>query len=77
MAKIHHVSTKTLRHYDDQGVLKPAWVTPGNEYRYYSTEQFEQLNTIQYLKDIGFSLTSIKDHFDHRSIDRMIGMLEA
>ncbi|MFD2706555.1 MerR family transcriptional regulator [Salibacterium lacus] len=77
MAKIHHVSTKTLRHYDDLGLLKPIWVNADNGYRYYSTEQFEQLNTIQYLKDMGFSLKTIKDHFDHRSIDRMISMLEA
>ncbi|UZM97938.1 MerR family transcriptional regulator [Lysinibacillus sp. MHQ-1] len=25
-----------------------------NGYRYYSTEQFEQLNTIHYLKELGF-----------------------
>ncbi len=66
MAKLHNTTIKTLRYYDEIGLLKPIDTDPNNGYRYYSTEQFEQLNTIQYLKEIGFTLKEIKRHLDHR-----------
>ena len=32
-SKIHHVTTKTLRHYDEIGLLKPAFTAPDTGYR--------------------------------------------
>ncbi len=75
MAKLHNITMKSLRYYDEIGLLKPIQTT-SNGYRYYSTEQFEQLNTIQYLKKLGFSLKEIKAHFDHRDIDGFLDLLE-
>ncbi|GAE36288.1 MerR family transcriptional regulator [Halalkalibacter akibai] len=76
MAKLHNMTMKTLRYYDEIGILKPIQIDESNGYRYYSTEQFEQLNTIQYLKKLGFSLKEIKDHLDHRDIDGFLELLE-
>ncbi|MDT8861826.1 MerR family transcriptional regulator [Alkalihalobacillus sp. MEB130] len=76
MAKLHNITMKTLRYYDEIGLLKPIQIDLNNGYRYYSTEQFEQLNTIQYLKELGFSLKEIKGHLDHRDINGFLDLLE-
>lgn len=76
MAKLHNMTMKSLRYYDEIGLLKPIQIDASNGYRYYSTEQFEQLNTIQYLKKLGFSLKEIKAHLDHRDIDGFLELLE-
>jgi effector-binding domain-containing protein len=54
-----HISVKTLRHYDEAGLLTPAWVDPESGYRYYAARQIAQLNRIMVLKDFGFSLDEI------------------
>lgn len=76
MAKLHNTTVKTLRYYDEVGVLKPYHVELESGYRYYSTDQFEQLNTIQYLKELGFTLKEIKNHLDHRDIEGFLALLE-
>ena len=40
VAKMFHLSASTLRHYENIGLLSPAYVAPESGYRYYSTEQF-------------------------------------
>lgn len=76
MAKLHNTTIKTLRYYDEIDLLKPIHTDRKTGYRYYSTEQFEQLNTINYLKELGFSLKEIKKHLDHRDIDGFLYLLE-
>lgn len=60
-AHMNHVSIKTLRHYDEYDLLKPAYVNIENGYRYYTTSQIADLHQILALKDIGFSLEEIKN----------------
>ncbi len=76
MAKLHNTTIKALRYYDEINLLKPIHKDGNNGYRYYSTEQFEHLNTIHYLKELGFSLKEIKGHLDHRDIDSFLNLLE-
>lgn len=58
-SRLSRVSVKMLRHYDELGLLKPAWVDPATDYRYYAAEQLPRLNRIVALKDLGFSLDQI------------------
>jgi DNA-binding transcriptional MerR regulator len=58
-SKLSRVSVKTLRYYDQVGLLKPARVDRFTNYRYYSVEHFHRLNRILALKDMGFSLEQI------------------
>jgi DNA-binding transcriptional MerR regulator len=58
-SQLTRVSTKMLRHYDELGLLKPAFVDPDTQYRYYSADQLPRLNRIIALKDLGFSLDQI------------------
>ena len=59
-SNICKVSTKTLRYYDEIGLLKPSVIDPENGYRYYSIEQLEQMIFINRLKSYSFSLDEIK-----------------
>jgi DNA-binding transcriptional MerR regulator len=60
-SNICKVSTKTLRYYDEIGLLKPSEINPENGYRYYSIEQLERMLFINRLKSYSFSLEEIKE----------------
>lgn len=76
MSKLHNMSIKTLRYYDEIGLFKPSMVNQKSRYRYYTIEQFERLNTINYLKTLGVPLKDIKEHLEDSSIDRFMKLLE-
>ncbi len=59
-SKMNMVTVKTLRHYDEIGLLKPAHIDHINGYRYYSSKQLPVLHQILALKRMGFSLDEIK-----------------
>ena len=58
-SKLSKVAVKTLRYYDEIGLLKPDQVAPFTGYRYYSADQLPRLNNILILKDLGLSLEQI------------------
>ncbi|MCT4592963.1 MAG: MerR family transcriptional regulator [Anaeromicrobium sp.] len=76
MSKLHNTSIKTLRYYDEIGLFKPIEVNKNNGYRYYSVEQFEKLNTINYLKFLGIPLKEIKTYLETRNIDYFLELLK-
>lgn len=59
VAKMLKVSTRTLRFYDEKGLIKPAYIEE-NGYRFYEKEQIRQIELILFLKELGFSLKQIK-----------------
>ena len=63
-SKINKVTTKTLRYYEDIGLLKPGYVDEVTKYRYYTTEQLPKLHEIITLKQMGLSLNEIKEVID-------------
>ena len=60
MAEFNRVSIPTLRLYDKLGILKPCYTDPNTNYRYYSIYQKARLDMIQYMKELGMSLSEIK-----------------
>ncbi|WP_339320614.1 MerR family transcriptional regulator [Paenibacillus sp. FSL R10-2734] len=60
-SKICEVSTKTLRYYDEIGLIHPDEINPVNGYRYYSIKQLTKMLFINRLKSYHFSLEEIKD----------------
>ncbi len=58
-SKINRVSVKTLRYYDEAGILKPSYVDQENGYRYYTSEQLPQIHKVIALRQIGFSVREI------------------
>lgn len=78
MAKLHNVSIQALRYYDKIGLFKPSRTDRNSKYRYYTKEQFLELDIIKYLKYIGTPLEEIKDILQHRnSMEDFIKLLEA
>lgn len=75
MAKLFGLTVKTLRYYDQIGLLKAAYINPETGYRYYSVEQFEQLNTILYLRTQGMPLADIAEALTHLSPGRIKSLL--
>lgn len=71
VAKLFHLSVSSLRHYEAAGLLQPEWVEPQTGYRYYSTRQFEVLNTIRYLRALDMPLPEIADFLRDRDVGRM------
>ena len=58
-SRLTFVTVKTLRYYDEIGLLKPVKVDQFTGYRYYSAEQLPRLNYIIALKDLGLSLDEV------------------
>lgn len=63
-SKISRVSVKTLRYYDQIGLLKADHVDPYTGYRYYDLSQLARLNRILALKDLGLTLEQTAQMLD-------------
>lgn len=75
-SRLTQVPVKTLRYYDDIGLLKPHSVDAFTGYRYYSAEQLPRLNRILVLKLLGFSLEQVRDVLDEGlTAEQIRGML--
>ncbi|MGH3294258.1 MAG: MerR family transcriptional regulator [Trebonia sp.] len=74
-ARLGGVSARTLRHYDEIGLLRPATVDPDSGYRGYSAAQLGQLNRIMALKELGLSLTRVRQLLAGVTLDELRGML--
>ena len=75
VSKLFHISVGILRHYDKIGLLQPEYINPDTGYRYYSTRQFECLNTIRYLRALDVPLEKIADFLKNRDTDNIHQML--
>jgi DNA-binding transcriptional MerR regulator len=76
-SKLSRVSVKTLRFYDEMGLLKPIEVDRFTGYRYYEFDQLPRLHRILALKDLGFSLEEIGRLLEgDLSAEQMRGMLK-
>ena len=76
VSRLFHISVSSLRHYENIGLLTPAYISPDSGYRYYGTEQFEVLNTIRYLRALDMPLSQIADFLKNRDIDRIAEKLQ-
>lgn len=76
MSRLMNVPIKTLRYYDEIGLFKPVEVNRDTGYRYYSTEQFEQLDIIKYLRLLGAPLAEIAAHFTQLRVENFLQLLK-
>ena len=59
-ARLSGTSIKTLRFYDQVGVLQPASVDPRTRYRLYAPTQLQDLAAVRALKDLGATLEDVR-----------------
>ncbi|MDL2252592.1 MerR family transcriptional regulator [Ruminococcaceae bacterium OttesenSCG-928-I18] len=71
-SKLGKTTVKTLHHYDEQGLLKPAHIDAQTGYRYYSTGQLHRLNEIVCLRQMGFSVPETRSMLDGRGVEQAL-----
>ncbi len=70
LAKLSGISTRTLRFYDEIGLLKPAFYGD-NQYRYYKEEQLLMLQQILFFRELEFPLNDIKAILSSNDFDKI------
>lgn len=76
VSRLFQTNIRTLRYYDNIGLLKPARVDEKTGYRYYSTKDFERLNTIKYLRTLDMPLADIQMFFENKDVAVMKQLLQ-
>jgi len=66
VARMSGVTSRTLRHYDAVGLLKPAWVGEGGR-RYYERQDLLRLQQILLLRRLDLGLTDIATVLERQS----------
>jgi len=69
VARLAHVSVRTLHHYDRIGLLLPSGRTAAG-YRLYTEADLERLQTVLLYKELGFGLGEIGDLLAEPEFDR-------
>ena len=70
------MTTRTLRWYDEIGLLKPSRVAESG-YRYYGPAEVDRLQDILYYRALGVELARIKRCLDDPSFDRLAALRPA
>lgn len=60
LGKLAGISTRTLRYYDEIGILKPARINSSG-YRIYGNREVDLLQQILFYRELGFNLEDIKE----------------
>lgn len=60
LGQLAGISTRTLRYYDEIGILKPAKINTSG-YRIYGQKEIDRLQQILFYRELGVSLENIKD----------------
>ena len=69
------LSVKTLRFYDERGILKPVWVDEATGYRHYSAGQFVEALRIRRLRELDVPLEEIRAFLGAREPDAIAAFL--
>jgi DNA-binding transcriptional MerR regulator len=75
VARMAHVTTRTLRHYDAVGLLPPAGTTPDGT-RLYGRAELERLQQVLLLRDLGLGLPLIAEVLAGRDGADAVAVLE-
>ena len=69
VSKLKNVSIKSLRYYDQIGILKPAFVNTETHYRYYTKDQLYLLDAITVCIRLGIPLKDLNNYVEGASIN--------
>ncbi|WP_434510288.1 MerR family transcriptional regulator [Desulfitobacterium sp. AusDCA] len=75
LSRIAGISTRTLRYYDEIGILKPARVNSSG-YRIYGQAEVDRLQHILFYRELGVELEQIKAILESPSFDRIKALKE-
>ncbi|HWT26528.1 MAG TPA: MerR family transcriptional regulator, partial [Mobilitalea sp.] len=69
------ISTRTLRYYDEIGILKPARINSSG-YRIYGQVEVNRLQQIMFYRELGVNLDKIKDIVTSAAFDETTALME-
>ena len=69
VSRLAGISIRTLRYYDEIGLLKPTAVTEAG-YRLYSDKDLKRLQEIMFFKELELPLEKIKQLMEDPALDR-------
>lgn len=75
-AKLFGVKKQTMFHYDDMGIFRPE-IVGDNGYRYYGYDQMETFSIILMLRELGLSISEIKEQIESRSPESLVELLDS
>lgn len=75
LARLAGVSTRTLRYYDEIGILKPARINSSG-YRIYGPAEVDRLQQIMFYKELGVKLDVIKEIITSPDYDEIKALQE-
>ena len=73
LAKVAGVTTRTLRFYDEIGLLAPARIS-SNGYRIYGKKEIDRLQYILFYRELGVSLEEIKNILESKDFDGLAAL---
>lgn len=77
LSRLCRIPVKTLRYYDNEGLLVPDEIDRFTGYRYYSAARIADCNRIISLKELGFSLGEIKKHLHASTDEDILALVDA
>jgi DNA-binding transcriptional MerR regulator len=75
LGQLAGVSTRTLRYYDEIGILKPARINSSG-YRIYGQKEVDRLQQILFYRELDVSLDRIKEIINSPSFDEVSALIE-
>lgn len=75
LSRLAGVSPRTIRYYDEIGLLKPARINSSG-YRIYGPREVDQLQQILFFRELGVSLDCIKDILTDPDFDEIAALEE-
>lgn len=76
-ARLSGVSVKTLRFYDQVGILRPARIDPRTRYRFYTAQQLQDIALARVLRASGMPLAEVKHLLRKRAASEQRAALES
>jgi DNA-binding transcriptional MerR regulator/DNA-directed RNA polymerase subunit RPC12/RpoP len=74
IAKLCHVSVRTVQYYDNREILCPSQLSEGGR-RLYTDKDVQKLQLICFLRDLGISIKSIKELFEQENSSEVVALL--
>lgn len=71
-SKMSKTTIKALRYYEKEGLLKPFFIDPNTNYRYYESSQLVDVSKIINLRQAGLSIKDIKKVLDGYDIIKIL-----
>ena len=75
VSKITGISKDTLRFWDKIGLLKPRYVDPRNNYRYYTYDQFWSIDVISCCRSLDIPIDTIRSILSSNSNEKVMELL--